>query len=210
MGVITDVVWPPREPLTTERLTLRQTQASDRPGYVELLCSDDVRRFLGGASPREAVERLTPEVPGAYPGVFAVNLLGSFIGAVMIERRDREKPGHVHATREELEVSYALLTAYRGRGLASEAVAAVLAWTWRHFPSEPVLLCTQTANRRSLALARRLEFVEAATFPEHGAEQWLGVRWPQPQPLTAPDSPPTIRRSATTKNSSAGTIDSAV
>jgi hypothetical protein len=43
---------------------------------------------------------------------------------------------------------------------------------------EPVVLCTQVANERSMALARRLGFEEAERFFEHGAEQWLGVRWP--------------------------------
>jgi RimJ/RimL family protein N-acetyltransferase len=175
VAVLGDVVWPP-EPVTTERLVLRQTQAGDRPAFVEMSCSDEVRRFLGGAEDRELVERETPEVPGAYPGVFAVELDGRCIGAVIIERRDRDRPGHVDPAGGELEISYLLLPAAWGRGLAFEAVAAALEWTWSRFPGEPVLLCTQIANERSLALAKRLGFSEIARFAEHGAEQWLGVR----------------------------------
>jgi RimJ/RimL family protein N-acetyltransferase len=181
MAALSDVVWPP-EPLTTERLIVRQTQASDRASYIEMLCSDDVRRFLGGAQARDVVEQAMPEVPGGYPGVFAVELGGRCIGAVMVERREDERPGHVHPTGNELEVSYLLLAPYWGRGLASEAVVAVLAWTWGQFPGEPVLLCTQVANERSMALARRLGFKETERFIEHGAEQWLGVRWREDTP----------------------------
>jgi RimJ/RimL family protein N-acetyltransferase len=175
VAVLTDVVWPPA-PLRTERLVLRQTRAGDRSGYIELLCSDQVRRFLRGAQSRKVVELTAPEVPGAYPGVFAVELRGTFVGAVVVERRDRDRLGHFLDRGNELEVSYTFLPAFWGRGWASEAVGAVLARAWDQLPDEPVLLCTQLANERSLALAMRLGFREVERFSEHGAEQWLGVR----------------------------------
>jgi RimJ/RimL family protein N-acetyltransferase len=179
VAILTGVAWPP-EPLTTERLVLRRTQASDRAAYVELWCSEDVRRFLGGAHAREAIEEAMPAVPSAHAGVFAVELDGDCVGTVMIERRDADVPGHLGPEGNELEVNYLLLPEHWGRGLASEAVAAMLDWTWTHFPDEPVVICTQVANERSLALARRLGFSEAARFEAYGAEQWLGVRFPDP------------------------------
>jgi len=45
-------------------------------------------------------------------------------------------------------------------------------------PEVPVVVCTQTANDRSLALAARLGFTELARFEEFDAEQWFGVRMP--------------------------------
>jgi RimJ/RimL family protein N-acetyltransferase len=171
------VAWPP-EPLRTERLVLRSTQASDRPAAIELLCSEEVRRFVGGPLARADVEGAMPEVPSAYPGVFAIEFEVECVGVVTMDRRDRERPGHVRPGGDELEVSYSLLPAYWGRGLAAEAVEAVLRWTWSQFPDEPVVLCTQRANERSLALASRLAFVETGRFTEFDAEQWLGVRWP--------------------------------
>jgi RimJ/RimL family protein N-acetyltransferase len=177
MAVLSDVGWPPGQ-IATDRLVLRQTQASDRSSFIEVLCSEEVRRFLGGAHAREDVERAMPEVPSAHPGTFAIDLDGLCIGAVLVERRDEDRPGHVHPAGNGLEVSYSLLPVYWGEGYASEAVAAALASVWGQFPSEPVVLCTQVANERSMALARRLGFEEAERFFEHGAEQWLGVRWP--------------------------------
>ena len=41
--------------------------------------------------------------------------------------------------------------------------------------SEPVVLCTQTANDRSMRLAAKLGFTEVERFEEYGAEQWFGV-----------------------------------
>ena len=43
------------------------------------------------------------------------------------------------------------------------------------------MLCTQTANDRSMRLAAKLGFTEVERFEEYGAEQWFGV-W---HPVTA-------------------------
>ena len=134
-----------------------------------------MRRYLGGPKPPDDV-RSMPEVPGRYPGVFAIELEGRFAGVVMVERRGSARPGHVHDEGNELEISFTLLPECWGHGYASEAVEAVLAWTEDAFPAEPVLLCTQSANARALRLAKRLGFQHVATLNEFGAEQWLGVR----------------------------------
>ena len=175
MATLADVAWPPA-PIATARLTLRTTEASDRIGYMELLTSEDVRRYLGGPMRREEVVRSMPEVPGRHPGVFAIELDGRFAGAVMVERRGSERPGHVHKEGNELEISFTLLPEHWGHGYATEAVGAILAWTEEAFPDEPVLLCTQLANTRALRLAKRLGFQHVETLKEFGAGQWLGVR----------------------------------
>jgi len=64
-----------------------------------------------------------------------------------------------------------------GHGYAYEACAAALGWCAEALPGEPVVLCTQTANLRSMRLAARLGFTEVERFEEWGAEQWFGV-WP--------------------------------
>lgn len=51
-----------------------------------------------------------------------------------------------------------------------------LSWVAEALPSEPVVLCTQTANERSIRLAAKLGFNEAERFEEFGAEQWFGVK----------------------------------
>ena len=59
--------------------------------------------------------------------------------------------------------------------LAAEACAAALGWFADALPGEPVVLCTQTANDRSMRLAAKLGFTEVERFEAYGAEQWLGV-----------------------------------
>jgi hypothetical protein len=61
------------------------------------------------------------------------------------------------------------------RGYAAEACAAALGWFAGALPGEQVVLCTQTANDRSMRLATKLGFTEVERFEEYGAEQWFGV-----------------------------------
>jgi RimJ/RimL family protein N-acetyltransferase len=64
---------------------------------------------------------------------------------------------------------------FGGCGYAAEACAAVLGWFAAALPGEPVVLCTQTANVRSMRLAAKLGFIEVERFEDYGAEQWFGV-----------------------------------
>ncbi|MGW1362173.1 GNAT family N-acetyltransferase [Streptomyces chartreusis] len=57
-----------------------------------------------------------------------------------------------------------------GCGNAAEACAAALGWFVGAFPGEPVVLCTQTANDRSMRLAAKLGFTEVERFEEYSAE----------------------------------------
>ncbi|ONK16152.1 GNAT family N-acetyltransferase [Streptomyces sp. MP131-18] len=174
MAELGPVAWPPA-PLRTERLVLRESGARDRAAFIELFASPEVRTYLGGPRPRDELERAVPEVPGRRPGLFVIDLDGAMIGTVTLDRRDAERPGHLRPDAGEAELGYMVLPEAWGRGYAAEACAAVLGWFADAFPGEPVVLCTQTANNRSMSLAARLGFTEVARFDEYGAEQWFGV-----------------------------------
>lgn len=175
VGDLADVPWPP-DPIVTERLLVRRTEAGDRSRYIDMLCSDEVHRYLGGPRPRDELEHAAPEVPGNRPGVFTVEADDALIGTVTVDRRDPHRPGHLRAGGNEVEVGYLFLPHFWGNGYATEAVAAVLEWIARVLPEEPVVLCTQLANCASVRLAARLGFVETERFIEFDAEQWFGSR----------------------------------
>jgi RimJ/RimL family protein N-acetyltransferase len=97
------------------------------------------------------------------------------IGTVTFDRRDADPGGG------QLELGYLFLPQAWGFGYAAEACAAALDWIAGALPGEPVLLCTQTANDRSMRLATKLGFTEVERFEQYGAEQWLGVWSPVTQ-----------------------------
>jgi RimJ/RimL family protein N-acetyltransferase len=175
MSHLTDVPWPP-DPITTDRLLLRPTKEADRRGYIELFCTDEARRYLGGPLDRDELEAAMPAIPGNRPGVFAVESAGEFIGVVTLDRRDPESPGHVRESAYEIEIGYMFLPASWGHGYATEAAAAVVDWAETQLPSEPIVLCTQAAHEASLRVAARLGFREIERFVQYDAEQWFGVR----------------------------------
>jgi RimJ/RimL family protein N-acetyltransferase len=174
--------WPPA-PIRTERLVLRETEARDRPAIVELLSTPEVGTYTGGSRPRAELEDALPETPGRRPGVFAIELDGALIGTIELSRRDAEHRSKVVPDGGEAELGYLLLPRAWGHGYAAEACAAALGWFAETHPGESVVLCTQTANERSMRLAAKLGFTRVRLFEEWGAEQWLGVWSPaEPEP----------------------------
>ncbi|AUS82014.1 N-acetyltransferase [Actinoalloteichus sp. AHMU CJ021] len=168
------VTWPPA-PIRTDRLVLRESEARDRARFVELFASPEVGTHIGGSRPHAELERAVPEVPGRRPGSFVVELGGTMIGVVTLDRRDAEHGGQVRPITGKVELGYLFLPEVWGRGYATEACAAVLAWFAAALPGEQVVLRTRTANDRARRLALRLGFTEVERYEEYGAEQWLGT-----------------------------------
>jgi RimJ/RimL family protein N-acetyltransferase len=171
MSDLGDVQWPP-PPIRTRRLTLRESEPTDRAAFIDLQSSPEVTAFLGGPQPREALERAAPAVPGRRPGSFVVDLDGARIGNVIISRlAEHRLPSAIGM----VDLGYLFLPHAWGRGYAEEACAAALSWS-DAILGEPVVLTTQTANVSSMRLAARLGFDEVERFWAWGAEQWHGRR----------------------------------
>ncbi|MFI8992463.1 GNAT family N-acetyltransferase [Streptomyces sp. NPDC053542] len=168
------VAWPPA-PIRTERLVLRAPEARDRAAFIELFASPEVGTYLGGPRPRDELERTLPEAPERRPGIFVIELDGAMIGTIELNRRDAERRSHVRLDAGEAELGYLLLPEAWGHGYATEACEAALGWFADVLPGEPVVLCTQTANDRSMRLAAKLGFTEVQRYEAWGAKQWMGV-----------------------------------
>jgi RimJ/RimL family protein N-acetyltransferase len=169
--------WPPA-PIRTERLVLREPEARDRAAVIELLASPEVGTYVGGARPRDELERAMPGAPDRRPGLFVVDLDGAMIGTITLDTGT----AHIRPAAGGAELGYLFLPEAWGHGYAAEACAAVLDWFADALPGEQVVLTTQTANVRSMRLAAKLGFTEAERFEAYGAEQWFGV-W---SPVTPP------------------------
>jgi RimJ/RimL family protein N-acetyltransferase len=101
--------------------------------------------------------------PGSY--LIADNITNRLIGTRMLDRRPADRPGHLAVLRRGAW----------GIGLAFEAATAALRAAADELPDQPVVVVTQTANRRSLKLAARFGFHNVDTFEEFGAQQTLAT-----------------------------------
>lgn len=183
--------WPIR--IESPRLLIREGDERDRTALIRLLTDPVTREYLGGAvdyASRQALE-LSPLGLTWGKWVIALRASGEMIGSISLDY-DRGEP----------QLSYALLPEFVGYGFAGEACRAVLAWAQRNLEDAHVIAVTQTRNKRSVALLRRLGFTTRRGLEEFGTQQLLMERslleplpegeeidWSLPRPVGSPATP---------------------
>ncbi|WP_241237310.1 GNAT family N-acetyltransferase [Brachybacterium saurashtrense] len=182
--------WPVR--IHSPRLVIRPPGDADRTALIRLMTDPVTREYLGGAvdyASRQALE-LSPLGLTWGRWVLALAEDDTMIGSITLDH-----------DRGELELSYALLPEWTGRGYAAESCIALLAWARDALDDEQVIAVSQTRNKRSVALLRRLGFTVRRGLEEFGTQQLLmerSLREPLPeygQSLqTSADPPPPTRR----------------
>jgi RimJ/RimL family protein N-acetyltransferase len=182
--------WPVR--IRSPRLVIRPPGDADRGAMIRLMTDPVTREYLGGAvdyASRQALE-LSPLGLTWGRWVLARAADDTMIGSITLDY-----------DRGELELSYALLPEFTGQGYAAESCIALLDWARQELEDEVVIAISQTRNKRSVALLRKLGFTVRKGLEEFGTQQLLlerSLREPQPPqeaPLqTSADPPPPTRR----------------
>ncbi len=182
--------WPVR--IHSPRLVIRPPGDDDRQALIRLMTDPITREYLGGAVDYASRQALELSPLGLTWGRWALALAeeDSMIGSISLSY-----------DRGELELSYALLPEWTGQGFAAESCIALLGWARQELEDEHVIAVSQTRNKRSVALLRKLGFTVRKGLEEFGTQQLLlerSLSAPLPeyaQPLqTAADPPPPSRR----------------
>jgi RimJ/RimL family protein N-acetyltransferase len=152
--------------IETARLKLRGHGADDLDAYAAMWADETVVRHIGGVplTREQCWVRILQ-----YRGMWA--MLG--FGFWVIEDRETGKlageAGLQDMRRDiepslagQLECGWGMVPAFHGRGLAEEAVRALLDWRRAALPHLPVTCIIAPANEASQRLARKLGFAEAA------------------------------------------------
>lgn len=152
-------------PVSSARTLTRPVTPADVDALVELASDEQVRAYLGGARPMAlAREKAAGRIAAARPG-----------DLIVVDRTADAVIGHIDLKQglESWELSYEFLPAVWGRGMAQEAIAAVL----QRLSESPVDLLvvaeTQVANDRSRL--SRLGFATADRYQRKGADQVLYI-----------------------------------
>ncbi|MDO5662549.1 MAG: GNAT family N-acetyltransferase [Brachybacterium sp.] len=157
--------WPIR--IASQRLVIREPADGDRTALIRLMTDPVTREYLGGAVDYASRQALELSPLGLSWGRWVVACVedDTMIGSITLDY-----------DRGELELSYALLPEHVGRGFAGEACHCLLSWAQEHLEDEDVIAVTQTRNKRSVALLRRLGFSVRKGLEEFGAQQLLMER----------------------------------
>ena len=143
--------------LETERLILRELTMGDLDALAALYRDPEIRRYFpdGTRTYDETREELAWIIDVYYVrhgyGLWATVLKesGAFIGRCGLLPWDIDG-------RPEVEVAYLLDRAHWGRGLATEAAAAIAAYAFSTLPVERLICLVDPANQASARVATRI------------------------------------------------------
>ncbi len=158
--------------LQTPRLILRAHRLDDFDDLAAMWADPDVTRHIGGkpSAPAESWSRLH-RYRGHWAllgyGFWAIEAResGRFVGDIGLADFHR---GLEHPFTGAPEAGWALASWAHGRGYASEALGAVLAWGDAHFGSPRVWCIIAPDNAASIRVAEKAGFARHSQIEFHG------------------------------------------
>ncbi|ALW87199.1 acetyltransferase [Hymenobacter sedentarius] len=157
--------------LETSRLLMRAFQATDFPALLAMCQEPDYYRYLTpGPLPGEEVWKLLLRSAGLWAvvgyGSWAIEekATGQFIGSAgfLYLKRDLDPP-----LGEAPEMGWVLAPAAHGKGYATEAVAAAIAWGEVYFNHARTVCIINPENKASLRVAEKFGYREYARTTYH-------------------------------------------
>jgi RimJ/RimL family protein N-acetyltransferase len=143
--------------LRTGRLLLRRWRASDRGPFADLNAEPEVMEYfpksLSRAESDRLVERVEDELERRGYGLWALEVLasGEFIGFTGLAPVSFE----AHFT-PAIEIGWRLARSAWGRGYATEAAVAALAFGFEEIGLDEIVSIAVVENRRSRAVMERI------------------------------------------------------
>ncbi|HET6712816.1 MAG TPA: GNAT family N-acetyltransferase [Actinomycetota bacterium] len=167
------------EPIVTERLVLRRSHAGDAPAISAYRSDPEVHRYQGWERTdhdgvREEIEAMASRAPGEPGGWVQFSVeerdTGRLVGDVGLSPAEDEP--------SVIKVGYTMDPAFQGRGYATEAVAALIAYAFEALGADVVRAYASAANLPSIRVAEKagMRLVERFERTYEG-ETWQGVRY---------------------------------
>jgi RimJ/RimL family protein N-acetyltransferase len=161
-------VWAPEYPIETARLRLRPHRPDDLDDMIVFHSDPEVTRYIPWPvetreQTREALAKRLSQGTARAVGEWLVlameeSATGTVIGEVLLKRSDdRKRIG---------ELGYAMRTDRQGAGLASEAVAAMLALGFGTFGLAQIVALVEPPNEASRRLLERFGFKRDPSIDE--------------------------------------------
>ena len=159
--------------IQTDRLTIKPATVGDAAFMLQLLNTPSWITYIGDRNVHSVLESeqyLVTRLVGATPtkgcGIYTIfeTETQQPIGISSLVKRDYL---------EHIDIGYALLPEYEGRGYAHEASVAVLDYAQNVLKSRKIVAITLKNHERSIQLLQKLGLVRISTFREDGEELYL-------------------------------------
>ena len=158
--------------IKTERLLLRGWRVEDLEPYARICADPEVMHFIGNGTTltrkqsEEQVSRFVRHWEDQSFGLWAVEEIttGDFVGFVGLVHQNEWAEG-----RHKIEVGWRLGCGFWGRGFATEAAEASVAYGFGSLGLERIISIIQPANAASRRVA------EKAGLTPRGETRWRGV-----------------------------------
>jgi RimJ/RimL family protein N-acetyltransferase len=167
------------EPITTERLRLRRSAPEDAGAISAYRSDPEVHRMQGWERTdpegvRAEIEEMVPRRPGEPGGWVQFTVEdradGSLVGDVGLSPADGE-PGVI-------KVGYTIDPRFQGRGYATEAVAALVDYSFGTLEATVVRAYAGAENTPSIRVMEKVGMRLIERFHgSDGGERWTGVRY---------------------------------
>ncbi|GAC1407341.1 MAG: GNAT family N-acetyltransferase [Candidatus Velthaea sp.] len=150
--------------LTTERLRLRGHTVADYAASSKMWADPEVTRYIGGkpSSASQTWQRVL-----GYAGHWALMNFGYWVVEESASSRFAGEVGFADfkrdidaSMREVPELGWAFAPEFHGKGYATEAVRAALAWSDRHFEQPRTVCLISPENAASIRVAGKCGFAE--------------------------------------------------
>ena len=154
--------------LETERCNIKIFKKIDFLDVKKIFINPEVRKFLGGIRHEESIYVLLDEMlnpsDNSFYWVIREKQTDTFIGLVSLDP---------HQDGVYLEISYQLLPNWWGKGYATEVVQTIINYAFNELHLTKILAETQTANKISCMLLKKLGMDLERTIMRYGAEQGI-------------------------------------
>ena len=167
-----------QEILATQRLRLRKLSLDDAAFILKLVNDPSWLEFIGDKGVRSVDEARTYLAQGPLEMYARLGF-----GLYLVELRDVATPIGIcglikRESLADVDIGFALLPQFAGRGYAHEAASAVMAHAKRDFSMRRLVAITAPGNERSIRLLRRLGMTleESVDLPRDGGRSLLFAR----------------------------------
>jgi RimJ/RimL family protein N-acetyltransferase len=166
----------PSWPLETERLVLRPFEDGDLDALYAMQSNTEVARWLYN-EPRTLEE--TQALLQRKVAAVELSAEEEWLSAAVIERESGQLVGDValhwvSAQHKTGELGFIFDPAYQGRGYATEAACAFLAFAFGGMRFHRVIGCTEARNTASARVLEKLGMRREAHFVEN---EWVKGEW---------------------------------